>query len=235
MLWAVSAPYILVLKPEESLPGSILENLFTSALLAPFELVINRVVASDPHTQKQLPRYAGKILAVESTKPALRIFIHFNEKSVQLSSALSPTSDGRVCGTGSELLKMLSTAKQDRSLANPQLSISGDVEFVQEIYYLFMGLDVNWQEPLSLLIGNAATGQLESAVSGFLSWTRESFATFNRNLDEYLHEEARLMPTQAEIELFSTKLDSLKLRIDRLSARREFLQEHLAKQLPDTP
>jgi ubiquinone biosynthesis protein UbiJ len=203
-----------------------------SVLLDPFESLINRCISLDQKLCEDLAEHSGKVLEIEVELPALNVFVFFNESSVRLSfvndnagvasdSQVSTGSgpDGKISGSASALLGVLLTPDSNRPLVNRNISVSGDSEFIQEIQLLFTNMDIDWQEPLSKLIGDIPTHGIDQLFSKLRAFTRDSTRVVSENIDEYLHEEIRLVPPLNQVEMFDQDLDKLKLRLDRLNAR----------------
>ena len=203
-------------------------SFFQSAALLPVEHTLNQVLAADPFSQRRLAKFSGKVLHIECQLPALDIFVLILPRGLRLSATCDQAVDGKISSTASNLLTLLLNKQDALPLANPTLQVSGDALLVQEVYEIFAELNVNWQDPLSLVIGDVATWQLESSVKNFAAWSGEAAASVVANLDEYMHEEARLIPSQAELDAHTSRLESLKLRIDRLQARKSLLQDRYA-------
>lgn len=209
---------------------------FSSSLLLPFESLANRVIAADPNLSERVSRLAGKTLLVEVSTPRLGIVVRFYPASISLaahqpdstdqdSQALQP--DGTITGSATTLLGLLKRSAA-KPLVNPGLKISGDVEFVQAVYDLFLDLEVDWQEPLSRFVGDVPVHALERFIQELSGFARQTSSSIVRNVDEYLHEEAQLVPPLNRVQAFDQDLDALRLRIDRIDARLAQLQQRLA-------
>ena len=196
-----------------------------SAALLPVEHALNQVLAADSFSQRKLAKFSGRVLHIECQIPALDIYVLILSRGVRLSAVCDQTVDGKVSSTASTLLNLLLRKQGSLPLANPALQVSGDALLIQELYGVFTDLDINWQDPLSLVIGDVATWQLENSARNLTNWSGEVVASVVSNVDEYLHEEARLIPSRAELEAHNSRLETLKLRIDRLQARKSLLQD----------
>ena len=64
---------------------------------------------------------------------------------------------------------------------------------------------------------------------GLFSWSRQAGDSVLRQLEEFIHEEARLAPPRAEVEDFYDDIDKLGQRVDRLAARIVRLTSKLEK------
>lgn len=198
-----------------------------SALLLPVETGINHALRSDPHSQRLLCRLAGKVVQVECSQPQLEFQLLVLERGIRLAATTGAAADVTVSGKASALMKLLMETGTTGSLANRGIEIRGDAALLQTVHAIARDLDLNWQDPLSLIVGPAVTGQLESLLHEMGVQTREISAAAVNNIDEFLHEEIRLSPPAAELAVFTNRLDLLRLRLDRTAARLRLLQQQL--------
>ena len=125
--------------------------------------------------------------------------------------------DGKISGSASSLLGLLMNRGATRPLVHPDVQISGDSEFIQEIHQLFSAMEIDCQEPLSKLIGDIPTHSLSQLLEKLSAFTKDSARAIKANIDEYLHEESRMMPPLNQVEMFDQDLGSLKLKLDTSS------------------
>jgi ubiquinone biosynthesis protein UbiJ len=71
---------------------------------------------------------------------------------------------------------------------------------------------------------------LAQALRGLFSWGQQASASFLRQLEEFIHEEARLAPPRLEVEDFYQDVQQLNQRVDRLQAR---IRQLAAKRQPE--
>jgi len=202
-----------------------------SVALLPIEQLLNSLLQRDPHSLKKLAGHAGKVLQIDSTLPPATIRIAVQSGGIKLYAGAAEEFDlqidARISAKSSDLTQLLFSANNNRPMANPEVSISGDVEFVQGVYGIASELEIDWESQLANIIGDVATAQLSRLFSQTLSWSRQSFKNSTGVVDEYLHEELGIVPTTAEIEQFGDNLDELKLSIDRLTARTRKIQHRI--------
>jgi len=222
---------------------AIVNRSLSSNLLVPFEAVINRCIAQDARLAAGISRHGGKVLQLDVTVPAISIQVHFYPASVVLSFTGTEKSgtlaasgievdsapDGTISGSALTLLRLMTEKDSERSLVNPGIRIGGDSEFVQSVYRLFLDMEIDWQEPLSKVIGDVPTHGLEQLLGSIRDFARGAADSLKRNLDEYLHEESRMVPPGNQVDIFDQDLDSLRLRLDRLQARIQLLTRQLAE------
>jgi ubiquinone biosynthesis protein UbiJ len=63
-------------------------------------------------------------------------------------------------------------------------------------------------------------------------WGRQATASLTRQLDEFIHEEARITPPRLELEDFYRDVQALGLQVERLASRVERLRRKLHKLRP---
>ncbi len=102
---------------------------------------------------------------------------------------------------------------KDKNLAiQSGLSISGDLEAAQKLQRLLFGLNINWQERLSLLTGDIVAEELTITAKKTLQDLKEM-------ISEYIIEEKQLVPNSHQVDDFMLEVDELSSYLDRLEAR----------------
>ena len=201
--------------------------LLTSAATWPIERLINRVLQTDQHAINTLKRLSGKQIEINTASPAVNLCVIFANSEIRLSpfssEELVTTSDAKISSDVSTLLGLLGASTEARPLANPRLKISGDAQLVQTAFNLLKSLDLRWDDLLAPFLGNATTHSLKTSLDDFQKWSEESADALRHNVDDYLKQEANILPTSNSLEEFQERLDRLRLRIDRAAARAERL------------
>lgn len=206
-------------------------TLFATLALAPLELLIDRLIAHDPHTAERLSRFDGRAIEVlarprSGGKLPLLIVVRGSTLKLNLASAdaLHRQVDARIEGSLGTLLELLLTPADRRALSNPDLSISGDAELIQALYHFASDLDLKWEDYLAPFLGDLLTREATRASGAARQWGSDAAASLTETLDEYLVEEARILPSADEIDYFNDSVAALRLRLDRLDARLRLLE-----------
>lgn len=204
--------------------------MLTSLALWPAEHLLNQIIRNDEHIARQLQPFAGKAIEIRSHRPSLAMVMRIENGLLSLSGVDAETlgikPDAKIEGDASELLQLL-LGDESRPLANRDLVLSGDTEFFQEFYQRLHTLDLRWEDYLAPLLGDVATqqaSQMQQQASGF---ARDTGTRLKRNVEDYLKEEAQLVPHEYAVEQFQEGLDALKLRIDRAAARTQQIKSRL--------
>ena len=88
-------------------------------------------------------------------------------------------------------------------------------------------LDVDWEAPLVDALGDVAGHQLATLLKGAFSWGRQASAGLARQLEEFIHEEARLTPPRLELEDFYREVHELQMQVERIELRTARLRKRL--------
>jgi ubiquinone biosynthesis accessory factor UbiJ len=193
--------------------------LLQSTLLLPVEQMLNVLLALDTATAARLRRLDGNALAVRATAPTIDVFIAVRGDRLHLSALWDSPVRASLHGSTSALLRLLAHRGSVDTLQALGVELRGDAGFVQELRSVLLALDVDWEYHFSKLAGDIPTQALASGLREMSSFLRKTGARLREDLDEYLHEEARLLPTAAELDTFYTAIEELRLRADRLRAR----------------
>ena len=88
---------------------------------------------------------------------------------------------------------------------------------------------MDWEAPLVDALGDVAGHQLAQLLRHAFAWGKQASTSLTRQLEEFIHEEARLSPPRLEVEDFYRDVQELGLRVDRLQSRTERLRQRLQK------
>ena len=211
--------------------------LIRTLALTPAEQAINVLIQDDPHLADLIEPFTGKSLEVETRQPAAAFTVLFESGRIRLGSlegAMTGVNpDAKVSAPTSLLLSMLSADAGSRGLVNPELELSGDVEWIQALLRALHRADIQWRDLLGTILGDSFSGQLISLFEASSEWAGHSNTRLRRNLEDYLKEEIRVVPGHHETDRFADQMHDLRLHLDRLAARAQALDERLSKRISD--
>jgi ubiquinone biosynthesis protein UbiJ len=104
------------------------------------------------------------------------------------------------------------------------VQIDGDTELGQRFQDILRNMDIDWEERLSLILGDVAAHKLGNAVRGLFQWGRRGVASLQENLNEYITYETNSVPARFEVDNFNQDVDNLRDDTERLNARVQRLQ-----------
>ena len=204
-------------------------NQFLGSLaLLPVEKLLNAIVRRDPHIAKKLVAFDSKCIEVVSLRPDFSVSIRFEDDTIKLSAIDTQTlgiqADATITGNAENLLGLLTKKSDQRALADAAIDISGDATLVQDLHVTIESLDVDWQDYLAPILGDVLSNELGEIQSNARDWNKSTGTRMHRGVRDYLSEEARLVPSELEVDSFSNRLDQLRLSIDRVAAKTELLK-----------
>jgi len=205
-----------------------LNQFLGSLALLPVEKVLNAIIARDPHVAKKLSAFDSKCIEIVSDRPSFSLSIRFEDAAIRLSAIDSQTlgvvADATISGSAENLLSLLAKKAERRAMADTAIDISGDAALVHDLQMTIETLDINWQDYLAPLLGDVLSNELGEVEQSARDWSKSAGTKIQRNIRDYLSEEARLVPSQLEVDSFSNRLDRMRLSIDRVAARTELLK-----------
>jgi ubiquinone biosynthesis protein UbiJ len=193
------------------------------AALAGLETALNRYIALDPEGAARLGPLHGRLIAIELAGFGTRIDLIPGPDGLQVFGAYKGEPDCLLRGSPLALARMGLAERKEDQLFGGEVQIEGDTRLAQEFGAFLGGLDVDWEEQLSRLVGDPIAHQVGSGLRMVADWGRKSSDTLNQDLKEYLQEEGRLVPTAYEVQGFLDRVDTLRDDVERLAARIERL------------
>lgn len=202
-------------------------TLLKSTVLGGLQTALNGALRLDPATLDRLAALAGKAIEIRLRPLDLRFYLLPGAGGIRLAAQLERVPDTVLTGTPLGLLRGALRRSERRELFDEDLRIEGDTDTGRRIKAVLDGIDIDWEEQLSRLVGDVAAHQLGNLARGIGRWSREAGASLTDDLGEYLREEARLVPPRAEVEEFLAAVDILRTDADRLEQRVARLQQRL--------
>lgn len=201
-----------------------------TAFLTSLNRAVNAYLKADPESPRRLKKLAGKTIAVELQPFALTFFCCFNENGVDIKQDVLEEAHAKITGTPLRLLGVMLTRTHRQQFFEEDVVITGNAEIAQEVVTLFDQIQIDWEEHLSRFIGDAPAYHFGKLLNSAGNWFCHADDTLSKNMDEYLHEEAKIAPPIPEVEDFCEDVDQLRMSSDRLEAKIHQLQTELAEE-----
>ena len=188
--------------------------------LAAVEASVNKALALAPASQRELEEMAGSTIAIEITSPETEVFIAILEDGrLGVASYTEAKIAVRVKGSLEAFAQLVTSEDPAATLINSDLEIIGNSTPLIALQQVISKMDVDWEAPLVDALGDVAGHQLANFLRGAFSWGTAAASSLRRQLSEYILEEGRLSPPQAELEYFYDEIHKLGLRVDRVQSR----------------
>lgn len=200
-----------------------------TAGLAATEAAANAALRLSPHSIEALKGLAGQVLALECTRPALTLYVHADEDgALKLRGVHDGEVATRVRGRAEDFADLARADDPAAALINGDLRLDGSSATLISMQRVVSGLDIDWEAPLVAGFGDVVGHQLAAVLEGAFSWSQQAGSNVQRQLREFVTEEARLAPPPLELEHFYEDIQTLSERSERLAQRVDRLRRRAA-------
>ena len=181
------------------------------------ERLINRSLTFDPNASDYLKKLAGTCLKVE-INDIISFYILFEEMGIKITTDSSITTPFIVRGPLLSFIK-LKVTKNPQAAASLGLNFEGEPFILEKIQQFMFSLDIDWEEALAQKTNDIFAHRLGNIIRGIRSRTHRKFKMATVDFSEYLTEEAKILPTRTEMDIFLKEVDALKRDVERLETK----------------
>lgn len=200
----------------------------SGAIALSLEKCINKALQYDPGTRHKLVRIQEQILQCECRSPELSLYFlakteqAAGEIKIQVTTFSEQQPEAKINGAAVDILLLLLSSKH--SLANSKVSILGNSSLLAEYQAALSSLDIDWEQAVLELTGSPMVGsipghQAANALKKITTWMQKTGSKAANNIADYLSEELRAIPANAELENFFQDVTTVRQNTDRLEAR----------------
>lgn len=198
-----------------------------ATLLTVAEAATNRVLLLNPLIAERLTALEGKVIAIQLTSPQIELSIQPGPQGLQIDMIERDDADVTLSGSATDFFKLLSARESSDAMFGKSISIQGDSALATRFSQILIDAALDWEGLLAEIMGDLPAYQL----ARYLRWKAGFYLNLGNslmlNLEEYLKEEIRLLPTRPELELFSNQVDNLRRETERSAARIERLKQRI--------
>ena len=191
------------------------------------ETACNSALALDTEVRAQLGELADKVIAIDILGLDLPLYFFPSAQGVQVLSHYEGDPDTWLRGAPLSLLRLTLSDKPADELFAGGIELRGDTHTGQRFQEILQRLDLDWEELLARFTGDAIAHQVGRAARGAQTQGTQARHTLEKNLNEYLHEEAGLLVNHAELDAFLHDVDTIRSDSERLDARLRRLEAAL--------
>ena len=207
--------------------GEINPTLHTAALAA-LEAALNQALTLAPRGRERLAELSDSVFALHCTAPVIDIYLQPGAAGgIRLMGMYEDEVTTSVRGEASDFTELASSRDPTATLINGRLELQGDSAPLIELQQILANLDMDWEAPLVNSLGDITGHQVAQMLRAGFSWGRQASDSLGRQLDEFIHEEARLSPPRLELEDFYRDVQELGQRAERLQSRAQRLSKRL--------
>jgi ubiquinone biosynthesis accessory factor UbiJ len=208
------------------MPGEINPTIHTAALAA-LETAVNRALALSAGSADALAPLEGCVFALHCTSPTVDVYLEPESTGIRLMGIYDGPVTTSIRGEASDFTELATSNDPAATLINGNLELVGDSAPLIELQKTLSHLDVDWEAPLVDTLGDVAGHQVAELLRGTFRWGKQAGDSLSRQLEEFIHEEARLSPPRLELEDFYRDVQELGMRVERLQSRARRLRKKL--------
>lgn len=192
---------------------------------AALEKAIDTLLRLDPVSRQRLALLDGRVIRVIASAPLLDVTAIVTGGRVSVSSDHDDEVDLTISGS---VVALRSLTESQDAVHSGEVSISGDIRVASHLREILAGIDPDWQELISPVIGDTATHKLERAGRDAMQWLSRTRESFGEDTHDYLVDEVHLVVNSDDLARFSDDVDELREDADRVAARFARLERLLA-------
>ena len=187
---------------------------------AGLETALNRYLRLDPDILPQLAVLDGAAIAVELAGFGTSFYLLPGAAGVRVIDRYEGEPTVQIRGTPVAL------ARHWRGQRAPgdEIAVEGDTAVAREFQAILVRMDIDWEEQLSNVVGDAIARQLGNIWRSVRGWGQRVGGVLLRDGAEYFQQELRALPPRHAVEQFLGAVDALREDTDRLVVRVERLR-----------
>ncbi len=184
--------------------------------LSKIETILNGYLKLDPEILDRLKSLDGKSIQIIIIDWNIQTELTFESGKIHLNEPQESQSDAIIKGRLGSLLKAMIS---QTSFHSPEIQITGKIEIVEKFYKIIKSLDIDWEEYLSRFTGDTIAHHFGNATRKLSDWIKHGTDQLKGSFSEYVHEEARYLPTEHEIADFYHNISALRNDVERAEQR----------------
>jgi ubiquinone biosynthesis protein UbiJ len=208
--------------------GQVDPTLHTAALAA-LETALNRALLLSLPSRAALAELDGCVFALQCTSPEIDVYLHPGVERIRMTGIHQGPVTTRIKGEAADFTELATSRDPTATLINGGLEMEGNSAPLIELQKILANLDLDWEAPLVSTLGDVAGHQLAEVLRRTFAWGKQATSSLTRQLEEFIHEEARISPPRLEVEDFYRDVQELDLQVDRLESRTDRLRQRLQK------
>lgn len=193
------------------------------ALTLPLEAAFNAWLKLDEKTygkaRQRLQALQGKLIHLRLTNPGFDLYFLPTAEQVRISTTYDAAPDVSIQGSALAFIRLAQANDSGKAMLENGIQIEGDLGLGTEFSKILREIEVDWEELLAQAVGDTVAHQAGQMARHTKGWLDQSAQAMRLNTQEYLQEETRLLPAEAELHYYYEQIDHLRMDADRLEAR----------------
>ena len=209
------------------------------SLLGPIETAINAWLKLDEETLPRFSAIDGKIIRLHITGLDLNMYFLPAPAGIQVLGNYPSEDEGGIIdatihGSPMALMRLSTANNAGETMLKSDVEIEGDIRIAEKFSEILREVDIDWEELLSKLVGDIVAHQAGQVTRNISGWFKETAESMKMNTSEYLSEETKLTPADAEVSYYMDQVDEMRMGVDRLEARVKHLSGNMSENKIDS-
>lgn len=206
-------------------------SLFPEVFAGLLRDALSRFVKLDPNSPQYLAPLVGKVICFRLTPWDWRLYLCPDANAVDVQPNFPGQPDVTFTGSPLAFARLGLSQSPKSALFAGEVIVEGDMTAARRFQSLFERLDIDWESLLARITGKFLAARLVADLRASHAWRVDTVDAWRMNLGEYLQEESRELPAEAEAECFYADVDTLRADFDRLEARVLRLRQRTTERL----
>lgn len=187
------------------------------AASAAAETLINKALAHDPASLRQIQSLAGKVVALHISQPDISLWLCFSVDGVNIHNHFEHSANTSLSG---RLVDLLALAREQQfNLAGTGVTVQGETSLLQTLKHIGAQLDIDWEDWLAEYLSDELAHPLAQGMRRLHRFGRTQLQQAQAQLAPWLTEELELLPSRHSLDQFGEQVQQLAQATDRLEAR----------------
>lgn len=191
---------------------------FAPLMSACLELVSNHYLSLDEDSSKRLSKLSGRVVAVKITPLPI---LYFNIESCQLDilNHFEGQPDSQLTASVFSAMKLRDPNRLPELIKSGEVDLTGDIRLIQQFAALFSDVQPDFEQRLSVLIGDVPAHLLVQQVYKLMMMVRHSSVQGMAKGADLAVEEWRIGVGKTQFNDFVDDTNALKFQVNQFEAR----------------
>lgn len=203
--------------------------MLSSTLTAMLDTALNAWLGLDDESPAKLQAMAGKVICIHITGLEIKLYFFPDATGIYTLTEYTGKPDVTIKAPPISLMRLSTASNAGKTLLDSDVVIEGNMQLSEQFSHVLSQVDLDWEEWLSQVVGDLLAHKTGEVSRGAAAWLSETKNAMQMNISEYLQEESRLLPAEAEITYYMDQVDHLRADADRLDARVKRIEKQIAK------
>lgn len=195
-----------------------------ASLEAAFNAWLQLEASTHGQALNRLQALQGKLIRLHITNPDMQFDILPTTERIRVSTDYAAEPDVTITGSALGFMRLATAEDSGKAMLAQGVTIAGDTGLGMQFSQILREVNIDWEELASRAVGDVMAHQLGQIARQSKGWLDDTAHAMRLNTQEYLQEEVRLVPAEAELKAYLDAVDDLRMDVDRLEARLKQLE-----------